>query len=123
MTAPIYGNDPDVRKLANLHGRMGRVEHRPITTPWVTPALLNGVTDVGGTFAPFGYRINLAGLDHDWRGRLANVTDGMVVCNVAAKWRLGHDYERPTVAESGGVRSAASISYDDSTGDVTVYLL
>lgn len=110
-------------RVSSLGRRTGRLEHRPKTGPWVEPTILGGATDVGSPFPTFAYRVNLGGLRHDWRGRLAGVTDGLVVCNVAAKWRLDDDYEVATVAESGGVRSGASIHFDASTGDVTVYLL
>lgn len=122
MTRPIFGNDPDVAKLARLDGRVGKVEHRAKTGPWVFPTLLNGATDIGAPYAPVAYRVNYGGLHHDFQGRLGSVTDGMVVFNILSRWRLDHDYEVATVAESGGVRSGASLAFDSTTGDVTIYL-
>jgi hypothetical protein len=137
VTAPIYGNDPTIAKLAKIERRMSRIEFRiggGVPQPrWTTPSLLNGCADVGAPFEPFAWRVGIGG-GIQFRGRLslpASASLGVVAFEIplatdshgAKLAAFANDFELAAVVDVDGTRTAASYTFDSSTGEVTVYTM
>lgn len=135
MTAPIYGNAPDVVKLARLERRVRNLGFR-IALPqprWTTPTLLNGCSSVGAPFEPFGWRVGV-GAGIQFRGRLSVPSSGVVAFEIPLTAdpsdpggtklpHVRHDFEISTVVDFAGTRKFASFHFDSTTGEVTVHVV
>jgi len=137
VTAPIYGNDPTIAKLAKIERRMSRIEFRiggGVPQPrWTTPTPSQRVLRRGRSVPAVRVARGIGG-GIQFRGRLslpASAPTGVVAFEIPLATdshgvklaAFANDFELPAMVEVDAIRTRASFYFATATGEVTVYTI